>query len=38
MKNTTYIGVDIAKNVFEVDVEDGTNVERRRLSRKTMLP
>ena len=39
MKGTT-IGVDIAKNVFEVYVEDeaGQVVERRRLSRKKMLP
>jgi len=39
MKGTT-IGIDLAKNVFEVYVEDGTGqgVERRRLSRKKMLP
>lgn len=39
MKGPT-IGVDIAKNVFEVYVEDeaGQVVERRRLSRKKMLP
>lgn len=34
------IGIDIAKNVFEVDVEDeaGHVVERRRLSRKKLIP
>ncbi len=39
MKGTT-IGIDIAKNVFEVYVEDETGqvVERRRLSRKKLLP
>jgi len=39
MKGIT-IGIDLAKNVFEVYVEDeaGQVVERRRLSRKKMLP
>ena len=39
MKRTT-IGIDIAKQVFELYVEDGATqvVERRRLSRKKMLP
>jgi len=39
MKRTT-IGIDIAKNVFEIYVEDGATqgVERKRLSRKKMLP
>ncbi|MGP0591128.1 IS110 family transposase [Nitrospira sp. T9] len=39
MKRTT-IGIDIAKNVFEIYVEDGSNqvVARKRLSRKKMLP
>ena len=39
MKGTT-IGIDIAKNVFEVYVEDeaGQVVARRRLSRKKMVP
>ncbi len=38
--NGTTIDVDIAKNVFEIYVEDETGqvVERRRLSRKKMLP
>jgi hypothetical protein len=38
MKGTT-MGIDIAKNVFEVYVEDesGQVLERRRLSRKKML-
>ena len=38
--NGTTIGVDLAKNVFEIYVEDETGqvVERRRLSRKKMLP
>ena len=39
MKRTT-MGIDIAKNVFEVYVEDkaGQMIDRRRLSRKKMLP
>jgi transposase len=39
MKRTT-IGIDIAKQVFELYVEDGAKpiVERKRLSRKKMLP
>jgi transposase len=39
MKRTT-IGIDIAKNVFEIYVEDGSNqvVARKRLARKKMLP
>ncbi len=39
MKGPT-MGIDLAKNVFEVYVEDeaGQVVERRRLSRKKMLP
>jgi hypothetical protein len=39
MKGTT-MGIDIAKNVFEVYGEDkaGQMVDRRRLSRKKMLP
>jgi len=39
MKRTT-IGIDIAKNVFEIYVEDGATqgVERKRLSRKKLLP
>ena len=39
MKSTT-MGIDIAKNVFEVYVEDkgGQLVDRCRLSRKKMLP
>jgi len=39
MKGTT-MGIDIAKNVFEVYVEDesGAVVERKRLSRKKLLP
>jgi hypothetical protein len=38
--NGTTIGIDLAKNVFEVYVEDGsgTVVERKRLSRKKLLP
>ncbi len=36
----TIIGIDLAKNVFEVYVEDGSGavVERKRLSRKKLLP
>jgi len=39
MKRTT-IGIDIAKNVFEMYVEDGGKpfVERKQLSRKKLLP
>ncbi len=38
--NGTTIGIDLAKNVFEVYVEDGSGavVERKRLSRKKVLP
>ena len=37
---STIIGIDLAKNVFEVYVEDGAKApgKRTRLSRKTMLP
>lgn len=39
MKGTT-MGIDLAKNVFEVYVEDGSGavIERKRLSRKKLLP
>ena len=39
MKRTT-IGIDIAKQVFEIYVEEGAtqSVERKRLSRKKLLP
>jgi transposase len=38
--NGTTMGIDLAKNVFEVYVEDGSGavVERKRLSRKKLLP